>query len=275
MLDVSMAAGDPETDPKKKITNEDQYRGKDKSSWGQRAPSKKELIINNFSPGYAQQSIFAREYKPRVALLSIGGNDINFAGIIRTCVDVGEVVDTCYRYYEDRVGIMKQILGQYERLVKTYKSLMQESGSRLYVVGYPQIAKVGGDCGVNVRLDAKEVAFSAQLITYFNSVIKKAAAEAGAYYVDIETALNGSRLCEATMQQTGAVNGLTKGNDILWLVGNESFHPNTYGHRLMAQRIMINSTNMTAAMPRPVPNNKPTLDLNNSLLNGMPHAPEQ
>jgi hypothetical protein len=275
MLDVSMAAGDPETNLKKKINSEREYQGKDKISWEERLDSNREALLYGFLPGYAQQHIFAREYKPRAILLSVGGNDINFAGIIRTCIDAGEVPDTCYQYYEDRLQVMQQILGQYDRLVKTYKSVMQESGGRLYVVGYPQIAKPGGSCGVNVRLSAKEVEFSHQLIAYLNSIIKRAATEAGAFYVDIETALNGARLCEATKQQPIAVNGLTKGNDILWLVGNESFHPNAYGHKLISQRIIANTSNITAAMPRPTANNKPTLDLNSALLSGVPHAPEQ
>ncbi|QQS69126.1 SGNH/GDSL hydrolase family protein [Candidatus Saccharibacteria bacterium] len=288
MFDVSMAAGDPETDPEKKVTREDDYLGQviNKKRWEERNQVN---TIKSFSPGYAQQVVFAREYKPRTILLSVGGNDVAFAKILATCV-AGEVAGTCYHYYEDRVQLMEQILGQYERLVKTYKSVLAESGgARVYVVGYPQILKEGGACGANVHFNAAEVQFGARLITYLNSVIKRAAAEAGVYYVDTESALNGYRLCEAPKNNAG-VNGLTTGDDKGVKVqahaggktysktigiGNESYHPTALGHRLLAQRVISSTTNLTAPMPAPKANNKPSLDYTSSLLKDVEHAPEQ
>ncbi len=289
MFDVSMAAGDPETDPEKKVTREDDYLGQttNRIKWTKR--SSKEAIKASFSPGYAQQVVFAREYKPRTILLSVGGNDVAFAKILATCV-AGEVAGTCYHYYEDRVQLMEQILGQYERLVKTYKSVLAESGgARVYVVGYPQILKEGGACGANVHFNAAEVQFGARLITYLNSVIKRAAAEAGVYYVDTESALNGYRLCEAPKNNAG-VNGLTTGDDKGVKVqahaggktysktigiGNESYHPTALGHKLLAQRVTSSTTNLTAPMPAPKANNKPSLDYTSSLLKDVEHTPEQ
>ena len=287
MLDVSMAAGDPEDDKALKIFNENQYTGqvKDKKMWSDRL--NRSEILTSFSPGYAQQNIFAREYKPRTVHLSVGGNDINFAGILVSCIAT-DTSGTCYRYYEDRVQLMNNILGQYDRLVATYKDVMKESSGRLYVVGYPQIFKVGGNCGVNVRFNAAEVKFGAQLLTYLNSVIKRAAAEAGAYYVDTESSLNGYRLCEAPKNQA-AVNGLTAGDDKGVPIqihaggktysrtvgmGKESYHPTVFGHKLLSQKVLANTANLTAPMPAPRANNKPSLDYSNALLQGVPKAAE-
>lgn len=270
--------------------NEELYGGQvsDKydTNWSERD---REKIISNYLPGYANQVVFAREYKPRTILLSVGGNDVAFAKILATCV-AGEVAGTCYHYYEDRVQLMEQILGQYERLVKTYKSVLAESGgARVYVVGYPQILKEGGACGANVHFNAAEVQFGARLITYLNSIIKRAAAEAGVYYVDTESALNGYRLCEAPKNNAG-VNGLTTGDDKGVKVqahaggktysktigiGNESYHPTALGHKLLAQRVTSSTTNLTAPMPAPKANNKPSLDYTSSLLKDVEHAPEQ
>ncbi|PID30827.1 hypothetical protein CSA80_03620 [Candidatus Saccharibacteria bacterium] len=285
LFDVSIAAGDPRGE----VVREDDYEGQvgNKKEWNKRGKNK---VIDSFSPGYAQQTIFARKYKPRTILLSIGGNDIGFAKILTSCI-TGGIVGTCYQYYEDRVQVMEQILGQYDRLVATYKDVLAESGgARVYVVGYPQIFKEGGNCGVNVRFNAAEVRFASRLITYFNSIIKRATAEAGVYYVDTEAALNGHRLCEAS-KNTAGVNGLTNGNDKLTMpiqisgggktyavnvgIGNESYHPTLLGHRLIARRILANTTNLTELMPTPIPNNKPDLDYTSALLKNVDHAPEQ
>lgn len=284
MLDITVAAGDPEglIDGEKveenyvgQVKNEEHWYDRDRSN-----------IIKYFSPGYANQVIFAREYKPRAILLSVGGNDVGFTKVVTSCAGFA---GACYQYYEDRVQLMETILGQYDRLVQTYKDVRNSSGARVYVMAYPQVAKAGGNCGVNVRLDAQEVQFSAQLITYLNSVIKRAAAEAGVYYVDTENALAGHRLCEASGSEI-AVNGLTAGDDKqvkgyvytngTWRpvsagLGNESYHPNSYGHNLMGQTIVAKTSNLTVAMPTAVPNNKPALDKNATLLKNIPHVPEQ
>jgi lysophospholipase L1-like esterase len=283
MLDVSMAAGDPDG----VVKTGNGYIGKDGSTWVERQLNGQELVLRSFSPGYAQQNIFAREYKPRTVLLSVGGNDIGFKDILVTCIDVG-LPDTCYQYYEDRLQVMEQIIGQYDRLVKTYKSMLSESSGRLYVVGYPQVAKIGGACRPNVQLSSDEIKFSNQLITYLNTVIKRAAAEAGAYYVDTENALNGYRLCEAPANQSG-VNGIVKGNDIgltsvpislggrsgFLAIGNESYHPTQLGHKLLAQAVLAKTSNLTTSMPTPRTNSKPSVDYNDALLKGAPHLPEQ
>lgn len=279
MLDVSMAAGDPEPDPKKKISSEGDYLGKNKISWKKRLDDQREKILSTFTPGYAQQTIFAREYKPRTVLLSIGGNDVGFAQIIVSCVTPLNT-SSCYRFYEDRVPLAKHILSQYDRLVATYKQVQADSGGKLYVVGYPNIAKDGGNCAANVLFNAEEVVFSSQLTTYLNSVIKRAAAEAGAYYVDTAAAFSGHRLCETTKDQI-AMNGLTKGDDkgyagmvniagaLVYVdlrLANESYHPNTLGHKLLTQTILTKTNNLTAPMPNPVKNSKPPFDTNDPFL---------
>ena len=261
MLDVTIAAGDLDGG----TASESKYQGqvKNKTDWNKRD---RDAIIVNFAPGYANQTIFAETYTPRTILLSIGGNDVGFAQIITSCVNVFHT-DDCFNYYEDRVELMQSTLDQYDRLVKTYKDVAQKSHGRVYVVGYPQIAKPGGNCGSNVRLNADEVVFGSQLISYLNSVIKRAAEEAGVYYIDTETALNGYRLCESSPI---AVNGLTKGNDSALVIGNESYHPTAFGHKLLGGVIMTKTNNLTTPMPSPKKNNKPALNTNSDMLVGRP-----
>lgn len=266
MLDVTVAAGDP----RGKVMKEDGYKGQvqGKKKWGSR---NQDPIVDNFSPGYANQVVFAETFTPRTVLLSIGGNDIHFSDIVTSCVNAFHR-DNCYNYYEDRVELMQQILGQHDRLVKTYKDVAQKSHGRVYVVGYPQVAKEDGNCGNNVRLNAAEVRFSSQLITFLNAVIKSATTEAGVRYVDVEAALKGYLLCEAPKGQAG-VNGITKGNDSgpgpFNVIGNESYHPTAFGHKLLARAITKDTENLTNGKANVI-YAKPTINPNQPLLQGVP-----
>ena len=195
-------------------------------------------------PGTLNQLSFASYFKPESATVSIGGNDVGFADILKSCIDPRgnwQVRATCYPTYEDRLELLKLISGQYDNLVSAYQRLLRQS-RRLYVIGYPQIISATGSCGVNVLLNGTERVFAVQLTDYLNSVIKAAADTAGAVYVDVSQALAGHRLCESSWS---AVNGLTAGNDFLLFLGQESFHPNWFGHQLLAQAISWQTADLT------------------------------
>ena len=182
------------------------------------------------------------------------GNDIDFKDKILHCLEP----DTCYASYEDRLEIVREINAQFPRLTGMYQDLINNSDPRvkIYVVGYPQLADPTGSCAANVRLNQQELEFSNQLISYLNQVVKAAANKTGVVYVDAENALVGNRLCE-TDSWNVAVNGLTAGNDIFNLpfvhgpVGNESYHPNAYGQYLIKNKILAQTANFTAPMPKP------------------------
>jgi lysophospholipase L1-like esterase len=222
-------------------------------------------VVNNamhaHSPGYKSQDAFVAADNPEAVTISIGGNDIGFGDILEKCVhptkylaDNLETASTCYDTYEDRAEVVNLINDQFTKLRSLYKNLKgsENSTRRVYVIGYPQIAKVGGDCGLNVQMNADEVAFGHELISYLDSVIKLAADQAGVQYVDTEHAFDGHRLCEAQSGQA-AVNGFTisktptGGYDF-----KASFHPNQRGHQLLADVIRTQTANLTKPMPTPV-----------------------
>src|SRR5690606_37578593 len=122
-------------------------------------------------------------------------------------------------------------------LVNVYSQLITktESKTKIFAVSYPQFIKgKGGSCGFNVHLNDAERKFVYEGVKYINEVIESAAHEAGIYYLDLEDVLDNHNLCSDAPDSSMAVNGLTKGNDIFGLIGNESYHPNQNGHRLMA-----------------------------------------
>ena len=209
-------------------------------------------LLTAYSPGAIPQFKFTEYYQPNVITLSTVGNDIGFADKIKRCLEP----DTCFSTYEDRLEIVREINSQFDRLTNMYWQLKNAGNprSKIYAIGYPQIAKLDGNCALNVHLNNQEIAFSETLISYLNSVIKQAAANAGVAYIDVEDALVGHRLCENNSTEI-AVNGLTAGNDIVDFlvihgpIGNESFHPNAYGHSLMEQKILERTLHFGLVMP--------------------------
>lgn len=213
-------------------------------------------ILSGMDPGYIGQNDFIKNYQPVAITISAAGNDIAFADKIIRCIDT----DTCYNSYEDRLEIANEVNSQFYRLTGMYDQLKNAGDPRakIYVIGYPQITYPDGNCAVNVHLNQQELIFANQLVSYLNSMVKAAAANAGVAYIDVEDALSGHRLCE-TDSWNVAVNGLTAGNDIVNLpfihgpVGNESFHPNALAQELLKAKILQQTGNFTLAMPTPNP----------------------
>ena len=243
---------------------------------GKESPSFDDSIYSSYLPGYRAQVAFVARYRPQTILLSIGGNDIGFSKIVTRCGVPWELT-TCYSSYEDRLELVREINNSlFPKLVQTYQTIKNSDtpDARIYVVGYPQIAKPGGNCAVNVHLRDAEVLFSQQLISYLDSVIQLAASKAGVYYVDAQDALNGHRLCEAKGGSV-AVNGLTLGNDLptpFGPIGNESYHPNDLGHQLLENKILATTHNLTDLMPAPHLNVVPPAENNLEILNAVHSA---
>ena len=209
-----------------------------------------EQIFSNFLVGYRRQKDYINRKLPTATTISIGGNDINFGKKIAWCVTAP---NNCYDSPQKHTEILKEIKAQFQRLTDTYTALMSASPSlKLYVIGYPNIAKTNSNCAVNVRLSNEEIKLSEDIISDLNSIIKSAAQKADAYYVDTSEAFAGHKLCE-TDSWNVAVNGLTAGNDALYLIGypigKESYHPNKLGHELFKNTILQKTNNLTAAMP--------------------------
>jgi lysophospholipase L1-like esterase len=200
------------------INTSDNYAGQadhKKIKRSERIDAEISSIFSSYKPGYIDQLDFVKTYQPKAITIAIGGNDMGFADILKVCASPSISNSTCYSSYEDRLELVRQINNTvFPRLVQTYQQLRTAGppDMRIYVVGYPQIAKPGGNCALNVHLNNDEIIFSQELINYLDMVTQKAAAKAGVYYVDTQDALNGHRLCEAKPGSI-AMNGLTAGND--------------------------------------------------------------
>lgn len=205
-------------------------------------------VMANFLPGYVAQQQFVRQWQPGVATVSVGGNDIGFGDIVQQCVaphlGLSKSANTCFSSYEDRLELKNLVDRTEKRWVALYRKLASAAPStRIYAIGYPQIAVAGGNCALNVHLNNDEIDFTSELVGYLDSVIKQAATEANVTYVDISQALAGHRLCETASYNVG-VNGLTAGNDFVGILGRESYHPNALGHQLIELAIIRQTNNL-------------------------------
>lgn len=229
---------------------EQEYRDDKPQSNGKDDKSYDAEIYSQFLPGYRWQSEFLRNYHPKAVTISIGGNDIGFGEKLKHCILSPY---DCYSSSNERNSILTELKAQFPELVKTYNALKAASPeTKIYVIGYPNIANPGGDCALNVRLSSEEMKLSESLVADLNYVIKAAAERAGVFYVDTTEAFHGARLCETSFNNT-AVNGIVLGDDQGFsnfrFIGSESYHPNKLGHQRYASTIISATNGLTRAMP--------------------------
>ncbi len=243
-----------------KVQNISPSNGRGSQIYGEVSSGDSTKALDEHLPGYLAQADFVDKDNPDAVTVSIGGNDVGFANIIKRCVNpfeshAGNVASgfTCYSSYEDRKELTDLIDRQLPKLRDLYGRLKDNKldGRRVYVIGYPQIVKPGGACDLNVRLNADETKFAYDLTTYLNKVIRTAAEQAGVVYVDVSQAFDGHRLCEPYANKP-AVNGisLTRTPVSRWNM-SESFHPTAYGHGLLERVIAEQTDDLTKPMPKP------------------------
>lgn len=186
------------------------------------------MALNEMIPGRVKQIEFVKKYQPKVITLTAGGNDVDFGGKIRSCVDPRERWDTCDWAKKDMDTLGSQIKGQFDRLVELYKELKAASPkSKIYAIGYPQFITdtEPAACGLNAgAIDLDERRMVVRATQYMNEVIEAAARKAGVKYVDISQALNGGKMCEKHQIYMTGIVGLGE---------QESYHPNKFGHTVI------------------------------------------
>ena len=195
--------------------------------------SVKEQAAVDFIPGRTAQIDFVSKYKPKVLTIGLGGNDVGFGDKIEECITH---LETCRYAESDASELVRELKDNvYTRFGDILRRIKSASPStRIYVIGYPQL--IGeGRCNTNVLLDGKEREYISEAIVYLNDTVEAAAASAGVNYIDIEHALDGENLCSG--KQYPMINGLTNGSDILFVIGNESYHPNEAGHKQIASTL--------------------------------------
>lgn len=199
--------------------------------------------LQKYIPGRTHQLDFVQEYNPKVATISIGGNDAGLVEKLATCAGT----DECHWANDEyRPKVANAIKSKFGELVKTYVRIKESSpGIKLYVIGYPKILdEDSNDCGILIgdRLTKKEREFGNQAVSYLNTVIAAAARSAGVRYIDNNEAFGNKKSCGSDKPR--AMNEILFDNDNIdgksivdRIIAQESFHPNPLGFELIKQSI--------------------------------------
>jgi hypothetical protein len=200
--------------------------------------------IVRFLPGRVHQINFVKNNLPKIITIGVGGNDVGMVSKLQTCLGPG----TC-NWASDpkmREQFALEIKKLFNTLVSTYQEIHNSSpSSKIFAVGYPRPADGSGVCGplTGFLLDNDERTFMTEAISYLNQVVKAAAEKVGIGFLDIQSAYGNHVMCGS--ESPSGINSVAIGDDIgfsggsSWIkfIGNESFHPNPYGHLLAATYI--------------------------------------
>lgn len=216
--------------------------------------------LERFFPGRVPQLEFVKKYQPEIVTVTGGGNDIGFGDILLYCATSPE---TCAQvkggYGTVHEDFMADIDDQYGYTVAFLNKLKEEAPfTKVYYVGYPKFIADLRICGANAALlDWREIQMINDSIVRLNSVLARAARDAGATYIGIEDALRGGRICEGSWYMTGVVNAVVAnrrlGSDM------NMFHPNASGHEKIARAIWSEIDYVGKGGVRTVPDVEPAV----------------
>ena len=169
----------------------------------------------DYTPGRVQQIELVKKAQPQYVTIMAGGNDVDFGGVMTACAKnaLPSADETCdYAHGDGLVGEVGKISNLYPTLIGFYKALKEVSpNTTIYVLGYPQFMDDSNESCVEMlnlysKLERKAIH---SFIAYANGVIRNAALDAGAKYIDVSDALTGSELCASGTSMTGITDALT------------------------------------------------------------------
>jgi hypothetical protein len=185
-----------------------------------------------------------------IVFVSIGGNDAHFSALIQACLGPSQcreqdwtsqilpaasaVKESLERVKMLADGATVYAIG-YPNPISTPRSGCTEVGvsllAPLLLAGQPPAALLSQELGNISAVEQRWIggAFVPQL----NDAIERATLEAGVNFIDVETAFRNHGICD----EASWVNGITAGEEIAGVVGNESFHPTATGHSILRDRV--------------------------------------
>jgi lysophospholipase L1-like esterase len=135
-----------------------------------------------------------RDLTPSLVTLTIGGNDVGFAKVLRRCVIAVRHCDDIYR--AGGVDQLEQSISDLERrLPAVYRQVRAAaSGARLVVVGYPILFPPRPGLINCTWMAADELRYLNARAASLNAAIRRAAAAAGVSFIDVSDALEDHEL---------------------------------------------------------------------------------
>ncbi|MCC3273201.1 GDSL-type esterase/lipase family protein [Arthrobacter zhangbolii] len=176
-------------------------------------------------------------FDPTLVILSVGGNNLDFAGILQACL-----LDTrpCTENPALRADAAVQLAALQPDLEAAYSALASAVAAPVLVLPYPQLFDApDGGCG---RLSVEEQGFARELVGELNTVIRAAVnnvPQANVYFVEAaQDALDGHGACsEEPYLHAANVSGLLQAADSP-TANQELLHPTRQGYRAMTDAIV-------------------------------------
>ena len=189
----------------------------------------------------------------RLVTVSIGGNDLGFAGILTYCnkaKNCQNALDGTYRQHEAMVD--NDIKALYPRLFSFYKLLRERSNNApVFVMGYPTIVSSTPNDSFIEGFDQGEIDYMLPRFKVFKNMMAKAAADAGVHFVDPDPFIGNHRYGDSDSYfapfyiQDELSDAAGK--------GKFAFHPTRQGQAKMAEAMIAAG----AADPEHNPNPEP------------------
>ncbi|SDY14148.1 GDSL-like Lipase/Acylhydrolase family protein [Amycolatopsis xylanica] len=150
--------------------------------------------------------------------IQVGGNDAGFVDVLKQCILTIDDKD-CVNRVEQAKNIARTTVSP--ALATTYAAVRQAAPSaKVIVVGYPRMYKIGGNCGIFGLSDTERTALNSAA-DVIAEITAARAADAGFTFLDARGTFDGHGICTSTPWLTS----------LEWSKLDESYHPNTAGHR--------------------------------------------
>ena len=151
------------------------------------------------TPGPNPAQLDALDANVKVVTLQIGGNDIGFSSIVKTCIKLNPFDAPCRDTYVTGAGdqLANNIANTKPKLAAVIKEIHKRAPkAKVLVAGYPTVLPATGNgCWPAVPILPADVTYLRGVYTGLNSMIKAAASENGATYVDLATSTVGHDAC--------------------------------------------------------------------------------
>lgn len=183
-----------------------------------------------------QAQLDALDENTSLVTLSVGGNDLGFADVLRDCVLNGEggvgFIDSCQEKHDDR--ITKRLPQLKQELIALYQKAKQQApNARIIVVGYPPLFEENPEDDYGNLLFAEDQEWMNERAGDLNDILESAATEAGVEFADPTDAFRG----HGVGSDDPWFNDLDWGGPGMMAVDPSSFHPNAEGHAAFAELI--------------------------------------
>lgn len=175
--------------------------------------------------------------------LTIGGNDVGFARVIRSCIlrGVAKWTESCERH--DGARARRDIRDQKDSLIRLYNDIQSRAPkARIVVVGYPRIfpenplpssAPFRDLVTLNRLIDPADQVWMNHMARLLDDTLEEAAREAGVEYVDVYDALDRHEIGTKHPWINDLAPELENGG----VFDMGSFHPNDLGQAAIAKRV--------------------------------------